>query len=137
MDGPPRDAVTALKKEHDMIVGVPKESTAGETRTAMTPAAAAALIKSKLEVVVESGLGLAAGFEDSAYTAKGAKVVSRAEVLKSADILLQVQCTMDTKSPDFEALKPTCLMIGFCDPLGAPRAIGEVATTGVSMISME
>ena len=74
-----------------MIVGVPEETVPGERRTAMTPTAAALLIKSKLEVLVETGAGIAAGFEDAAYTAKGAKVAPRAQVLASADILLQIQ----------------------------------------------
>jgi NAD(P) transhydrogenase subunit alpha len=103
----------------------------------MTPAAAATLIKSKLEVVVESGLGTAAGFEDSAYAAKGARVASRAEVFSSADILLQVQSTLEPRSADFKLIKPTCLMIGFCDPLGTPRGVAEVASAGVSLLSME
>ena len=119
-----------------MIVGVPKETAAGEARAAMTPTAAAALIKSKLEVVVESGAGVAAGFEDSAYTAKGAKIATRAEVLASADILLQVQCSLASSS-DVKSLKRGCLMIGFCDPLGSPKQASELAATGVSEISME
>ena len=68
-----------------------KETAAGETRVAITPAATAALIKSKLEVLIETRRGLAAGFEDAAYAAKGAKLADRRKVLASADILLQVR----------------------------------------------
>ncbi len=74
--------------------------------------------------------------EDSAYSAKGAKVVSRAEVFAAADILLQVK-TSSAQDTDFANLKNNCLLIGFCDPLGAPQAVAALAHQGVSLISME
>ena len=117
-----------------MIVGVVRESAIGETRVALTPTAVAPLVKSKLEVLIEAGAGAAAGFVDGAYSAKGAKVVTRAEVLSSADILLQVKCF--SASQDLATLKPGCLVIGFCDPLGAPEAVAQAAQTGLSLISM-
>ena len=69
-----------------MIVAVPKEVAAGETRVAVTPAAVIALVKAKLEVLVESGAGRAAGFDDAEYAAKGAKIASRSEVFSTAHL---------------------------------------------------
>jgi NAD(P) transhydrogenase subunit alpha len=97
-----------------MTIGVPKETAAGETRVALTPAAGAALIKSKLEVRVERGAGAAAGFLDDAYVAKGIKVVERAEVFGSADALLQVRSSIAGTGRDLNLLKRGCLLIGFC-----------------------
>jgi NAD(P) transhydrogenase subunit alpha len=114
-----------------MTVGIPKETAAGETRVAVIPAGAGALTKAGLQVAVESGAGLAAGFTDAAYAAQGATVVSRADALKS-DILLQVRAT-----PPTNGLRAGQTVIGFADPLGAPQTVREVAATGVSMLSME
>ena len=114
-----------------MTVGIPKETAAGETRVAVIPAGAGALTKAGLQVAVESGAGLAAGFTDAAYAAQGATVVSRADALKS-DILLQVRAT-----PPANGLRAGQTVIGFADPLGAPQTVREVAATGVSMLSME
>jgi NAD(P) transhydrogenase subunit alpha len=114
-----------------MTVGIPKETAAGETRVAVIPAGAHALTKAGLQVAVESGAGLAAGFTDAAYAAQGATVVSRADALK-ADILLQVRAT-----PPANGLRAGQTVIGFADPLGAPQAVRDVAATGVSMLSME
>jgi len=114
-----------------MRVGIPKESIPGETRVALIPAGAATLTKAGLQVAVESGAGLAAGFTDAAYTAQGASVVSRADAL-GADILLQVRAI-----PAANGLHPGQTVIGFADPLGAPQEIRSVAGTGVSMLSME
>lgn len=120
-----------------MIVGIPKETAPGETRVAITPAAAAMLIKYKLEVLIENGAGLAAGFEDAAYAAKGAKLADRRTVLSSADILLQVQIRPPERQDGYALLKPDCVMIGFCDPLGSPQDVAEIAAKGLSLISME
>jgi H+-translocating NAD(P) transhydrogenase subunit alpha len=114
-----------------MTVGIPKETAAGETRVALIPAGAGTLTKAGLQVAVESGAGLAAGFTDTAYAAQGATVVSRADALKS-DILLQVRAT-----PPANGLRAGQTVIGFADPLGAPQAVRDVAATGVSMLSME
>jgi NAD(P) transhydrogenase subunit alpha len=119
-----------------MIVGVPRETATGETRVAITPAAAAQLIKRKLDVVVETGAGTAAGFEDTAYSAKGARVTTRDEILRSADLLLQVRSPAAT-DPDLDRVKPGALFIGFCDPLAAPQTAAAVARRGCSLISME
>lgn len=119
-----------------MIVGVPKEVFPGEARVALTPQAAAILIKSKVEVIVEAGAGVAAGFEDSAFAAKGAKVVSRGDVFGQADVLLQVR-TSGAESSDAAGLKKDALLIGFCDPLGDPKGCAALAARGVSLISME
>ena len=67
-----------------MKVGIPKESSSGETRVAVIPAGAATLTKAGLQVVVESGAGLAAGFTDAAYTAQNASIASRAETAGAA-----------------------------------------------------
>lgn len=120
-----------------MIVGVPKESVAGETRVAMTPSAAASLVKLKLEVIIETGAGRAAGFDDAAYLDKGARIASRAEVFALADVLLQVRVTVSKEDATLPALKPGCLVIGFCDPLGVPHNIVKAGELGISLISME
>ena len=119
-----------------MIVGVLKEQSEGETRVALTPAAAATLIKMKAQVQVESGAGRTAGFEDQAYTAKGATLADRAAVLANAEVLLTV------KVPAAEALagvKKGALIIGHCDPLAAGAAAAQAiaAKTGVSLLAME
>jgi NAD(P) transhydrogenase subunit alpha len=114
-----------------MRVGIPKEAAAGETRVAVIPAGVAALVKAGLQVAVESGAGLAAGFTDAAYTAQGASIVPRADALAS-DIILQVRAT-----PAANGLHAGQAVIGFADPLGAPQAIKDVAATGASLLSME
>ena len=116
-----------------MRVGIPKETWPGETRVAVIPAAIPALVKSGLEVTVESGAGTAAGFPDEGYRSQGATVVSRPELFKTSDIVLQVRAT----PADPSTLRSGQTVIGFADPLGSPDVIRQLAPTGVNLFSME
>jgi NAD(P) transhydrogenase subunit alpha len=116
-----------------MKVGVPRETWAGENRVALTPAAAAALKKSGLDVVVEQEAGAAAGFPSAAYEQAGASIAPRDAVFASADILLQVRAV----PADLARLRRGQVVIGFADPLGAPDAIRAIAQTGATAFSME
>ena len=59
-----------------MIVGVPRETYPGERRVALVPVVIPNLAKAGLEVVVEAGAGVEAGFPDAEYAAKGAKILA-------------------------------------------------------------
>jgi NAD(P) transhydrogenase subunit alpha len=76
-----------------MIVGVPRETYPGERRVALVPAVIPTLAKAGIEVVVEAGAGKEAGYLDTEYAAKGAKILpTRADVFAAADIVVQVLC---------------------------------------------
>lgn len=116
-----------------MKVGIPRETAAGETRVAVIPASIPSLTKAGLEVIVEEGAGVAAGFTDDAYRTQGASIVSRAEVFSYADILLQVR----SAPGDPSLLRGGQTVIGFADPLGAPDAVTRLAASGATLLSME
>lgn len=124
-----------------MIVGVPKESFPGERRVALVPAVVPSLAKAGLEVVVETNAGFAAGYPDSDYTAKSAKIVSsRAEVFRAADIVVQVLCygsNDSTGKADVPLYRDGQLLVGFLRPLGSIETIREIASKGVIAFSVE
>ena len=74
-----------------VIVAVPRETFPGEKRVALIPASIPPLVKAGLEVLVESGAGLTAGFPDRLYADKGAKIVHNRQEVFAADVLLQVR----------------------------------------------
>src|SRR5271155_3503940 len=104
-----------------MIVGVPRESYPGERRVALVPSVVPALMKGGLEVIVEAGAGMEAGYPDATYTAKGAKIVAdRAEVFRAADIVTQVLCygsNDKTGAADLPLLHKDQVLVGFLRPL--------------------
>ena len=62
-----------------MLIGVPLETAAGETRVAVTPETAKKYVAQGHSVRVTSGAGLRAAVTDAAYQAAGAQIVSQAE----------------------------------------------------------
>lgn len=74
-----------------MIVAIPKEINALETRVAATPGSIKDLIKSGMEVHVESEAGIRSFITDQDYKDAGAKVIDSASKLYSkADIIVKV-----------------------------------------------
>ena len=116
-----------------MKVGIPKETWPGEARVAVVPAAVPGLVKSGLEVAVEASAGVAAGFTDDMYRGQEATLVSRPDLFRSSDIVLQIRAV----PADPSSLRSGQVVIGFADPLGAPDAIRSLAPTGVTLFSME
>lgn len=124
-----------------MTVGVPKETYPGERRVALVPAVVPSLKKAGLEVVLEAGAGLEAGFPDSAYTEKGGRIAgSREEVFGVADVIVQVRAygsNPEAGRGDLRLLRPGQTVVGFFDPLGAPERVREAATTGATLFALE
>jgi H+-translocating NAD(P) transhydrogenase subunit alpha len=124
-----------------MIVGVPKEIYPKEHRVALVPAVIANLKKSGLDVIVEAGAGLAAGYPDAEYTEKGARIVpDRAEIFRTADIIVQFLChgaNDVTGTSDLPLFHKGQILFGFVRPLGAIKTLQEIADRGVTAFSVE
>ncbi|WP_062132057.1 alanine dehydrogenase [Demequina aestuarii] len=73
-----------------MRIGIPQETKNRETRVALTPEGARALVTEGHEVLVERGAGVAAFLPDAAYEAAGASIVSTTEAW-GADLVLKVK----------------------------------------------
>jgi NAD(P) transhydrogenase subunit alpha len=122
-----------------MKVAVLKETFPGERRVALVPGVIPALTKAGLEVEVEAGAGLAAGFPDEAYEKAGAKVVSR-DAAFSADALLTVRtcgACGEGWCQDRDRLREGLVLIGLCDPLSEPGPCQEAAEKGATVFSLE
>ncbi|MGA9883546.1 MAG: NAD(P) transhydrogenase subunit alpha [Candidatus Acidiferrales bacterium] len=124
-----------------MIVGVPKESFPGERRVGLVPMVVPNLAKAGLEVIIEKGAGVEAGYPDTAYTDKGAKIVpDRASVFGMADIVVQVLCYGSNERlgrADLPLMRRDQVLIGFLRPLGSVEILQEIARTGVTSFSVE
>ncbi len=124
-----------------MIVGVPRETFPGERRVALVPGAIPNLTKAGLQVVVEARAGVEAGYPDADYVSKDAKIVpDRAEVFRSADIIVQVLCygsNDKTGKADVPLYRDGQTLVGFLRPLGSIETIREIASKGVTSFSIE
>jgi NAD(P) transhydrogenase subunit alpha len=121
-------------------VGVVAETSPGERRVAMAPAALALLNKTGAEFLLESGAGDSAGFSDSEYVEKGVRTATRQEVFADADVILQVRtagANPETGERDLHLFRRGQTLIGFGEPLTAFEAARALADRGVTFLAME
>jgi NAD(P) transhydrogenase subunit alpha len=98
-------------------------------------------VKAGLEVLIEQGAGVSAGFPDSSYEEQGAKIAAdRTQLFSSADVVLQVRgpgANADAGRDDTEQLRAEQIIVGLLNPLGAPEAAQELAKRGVTSFALE
>ena len=83
-----------------MIIGVPKEIKAQESRVGAVPAMVLDLVSAGNTVLVQQGAGLGAGVTDEGYVKVGAKMVaSAAEVYGQADMIVKVKEPLPAEYP--------------------------------------
>jgi len=113
-----------------ITVGVLRETFPSERRVAAVPRSIDLLKKSGVEVWVERGAGLEAGFMDEDYSAKGASMALVDEVCDRAEVLLHVRVPQQPS-------KENAIAIGFCDPLADFALAARYAHAGATLFSME
>jgi NAD(P) transhydrogenase subunit alpha len=117
-----------------VIVGVLKESLAGESRVALVPRAAKKLIDAGVEVRVQSGAGETSGAPDAEYEEAGCAISADAAALvAAADLLVKVQPpTLDEIAaiPEGKALVST--LAPFADP-DRVRALADRKLTAFAL----
>ncbi len=124
-----------------ITIGVPREIFPGERRVSMAPRAMDLLAKSGASFIIEAGAGEAAGFPNSEYGQRGARLAeSRAEVFEVADVLIQVRAlgaNPEHGRRDLDLLRQGQTVIGFAEPLTAAREAADVAARGAALFAME
>lgn len=97
-----------------MKIGVITVSDSHEQRVALTPDAVKKLSKLGFDVIVQSGAGQYAYYDDEAYLQAGASVVSSdQDVLSQVDIITVVH---DLNAAQIQLLAPNSMVIGMLDP---------------------
>ncbi|MGI8564535.1 MAG: Re/Si-specific NAD(P)(+) transhydrogenase subunit alpha [Candidatus Dormibacter sp.] len=118
-----------------MRVVAPRETQAGEHRVAITPETAAKLIAAGLDVAVESGAGVAAGYPDPQYAEAGAVVEAETTALWSgAGAVLKVQAP---SLAEVGLLSPAALLISFLQPATQGEIVEALAKRQVTAFSLE
>ena len=115
-----------------MLIGVPAETTAGETRVAVTPETVKKLVASGHTVRVQSGAGVAASVTDAAYQAAGAEITNMNAAF-AADMVLKVRTPTDAETA---LLKSGAVVIGMLNPFDA-AGLQRLASAGVTGFALE
>jgi H+-translocating NAD(P) transhydrogenase subunit alpha len=113
-----------------MIIGIPRESQAGETRVAATPQTVGQILKLGYSVVVESGAGVASSFSDAAYEEAGASIGSP----WTADVVLKVNAPEDA---EIAAVKDGATLVSLISPALRPELLEKLSTRPITVLAMD
>lgn len=116
------------------MIGVVRESAAGERRAALMPDALSRVTKLGARVLVESGVGAEAGADDAAFAAAGAEITTRDDVLTRADVLV---CVGPPTTDDVAKLRTGSVLVGLLRPWERPDEVAAWASAGVSAITLD
>ena len=95
-----------------MLIGVPLETAAGETRVAVTPETAKKLKAQGHTLRIQSGAGVSASVTDEAYAAVGAEITDASGAF-GCDLVLKVRSPLDS---ELQLMKSGAAVVGMLNP---------------------
>lgn len=116
-----------------MRIGIPKESTIGETRVAATPKTVEQLRKLGFDVAVESGAGAKASFNDEQYVSAGATIVKDGEVWQS-DLIYKVN---SPNEEEISKIKDGATLVSFLYPAQNPELVERLSQKNINILAMD
>ncbi|MGB0834948.1 MAG: Re/Si-specific NAD(P)(+) transhydrogenase subunit alpha [Psychrobium sp.] len=120
-----------------MLISIPKEQLAGETRVAATPKSVTQLIKLGFDVQIEQGAGIQASFSDADYQAVGASTVTGDDAY-NADILLKVNAPLITEDCDeVSKIKDNTTLISFIWPAQSDELMARLTAKNINVMAMD
>ena len=115
-----------------MIIGIPKESLAGETRVAILPAEIKKLSSDLLKFKIESGAGNGSFIADENYAESGAEIVS--DVYSDSDLIIRINPPTEEELSKFN--NGTCL-ISLLAPFTNHALVKQLAEKNISSYCLE
>src|SRR6187549_3383442 len=115
-----------------MLIGVPRETAAGETRVAATPETTKKLKAQGHTIRVESGAGVPASVTDDAFAAAGAEICDRAGAL-GADLVLKVR---SPSADELRLMKSGTALVGMLNPFDR-AGLEALAAAGLTSFALE
>ena len=113
-----------------MRIGVPRDTTPGERRVALTPDSVARLVKAGVDILAERGLGTQANLPDELYEKAGASFGDP----WPADVVVKVQ----KPTPDeARKLSKGAILISLLPTSSSADLLSQLAGAGVSALSLE
>ena len=114
---------------------IPKETEANETRVAGTPDSVKSLVKSGLQVRVQTGAGLTAGYPDAEYQEAGAEIVDSPEAARgAADLIVGIRVPTPEVSSQF---KRGAILVCGLQPLLHLESVKSLTEAGVTVFAMD
>jgi len=115
-----------------MLIGIPTETTVGETRVAVTPETAKKLKAQGHTIRVQSGAGLAASVTDAAYQAAGADITDAMGAF-GCELVLKVRSPTVAEAA---LMKPGTALVGMLNPFDA-QGLQQLASANLTAFALE
>ena len=116
-----------------MRIAVRREPDPGERRVAGTPESVRQLVGVGLEVTVEAGAGIAAGYPDADYAAAGATMAKTLDLAKT-DVLAHVRpLGLET----IASLRTGAITVGLASPASELAGVAALRDRGVTAFALE
>jgi len=115
-----------------MLIGVPLETAAGETRVSVTPETAKKLKAQGHTIRVQSGAGVAASVTDAAYEAAGAEITDAAGAF-GCDLVLKVRAPLHS---ELSLMKTGANLVGMLNPFDSD-GLHRIAGAGITSFALE
>ncbi|MFQ6605816.1 MAG: alanine dehydrogenase [Fidelibacterota bacterium] len=118
-----------------MIIGVPKEIKANETRVALTPHGALELTNRGHEVLVETNAGLNSGYADNEYQKVGGRILSSAtEIFSNSQLIVKVK---EPQPQEIDLCRDDLTMFTYFHFAASEILTTSFAATGATAIAYE
>ena len=86
---PQEEKLEVQKKQHQLVIGIPKENDKYESRIPLTPEAVELLVNEGHRILIEKDAGKSANYIDTQFSENGGFIVDSADVY-NADIILKI-----------------------------------------------
>lgn len=116
-----------------MTIGLLKEPDF-EKRVAMLPESVSTLVKMNVTMLVEKGAGETAFASDEAYQQAGAKIDTKANVIKNADLVLKISSPTKEES---ELLKEGQVLTAVLNPYFSKELVKDLAKRKITSFSLD
>ena len=117
-----------------MIIGIPKEVKIRESRVACTPAGVRCLSDAGHRILVQNGAGEGSGFSDTVFRKAGAEVLSSAEKVWLADMIVKVK---EPVASEYGYLRHGQVLFTFLHLAADPKLACHLVEKGVSAVAYE
>ncbi|MHA6346282.1 alanine dehydrogenase [Roseivivax sp. CAU 1761] len=118
-----------------MKIGCPTEIKPQEFRVGVTPSAAGEAVAQGHEVLIQSGAGHGAGFEDEDYEAQGARILgSAAEIFAEAEMVVKVK---EPQAGERAMLREGQILFTYLHLAPDPDQTRDLMTSGATCIAYE
>jgi alanine dehydrogenase len=117
-----------------IVIGVPRERKDRERRIVLTPSSVSLVTSYGHRVLVETGAGLGAGFDDDAYRTAGAEVVPEAADAWAADVVVKVK---EPIADEYGHFRPGLTVFSYLHLAAEPELTARLIATGMAAFAFE